>query len=165
MTSSIAFYASQIDREILESFAISLGLCLVSPTVGRPVNADAALGPFCYLSAVAESELHPYGKPPVRISDARDPMLSYMRSYFERPFLVLGHIQHSDDVRALAQVTRPYYSKLSRWIKSSWACLPGGDIYIGADAQRLVENGAQMANAVPGTFEFHRIESHATGAL
>ena len=156
MTGSIGFYASQADQEALESFALSLGLRLVSPKLGQAVNASPAFGPFCYLSAVAESELHPYGTPQVLLTDARDPMLAYMRSYFKSPYLVCGHIQHSDDVRALAQLTRPYYSQLARWIKANWTRLPGGSYYIGDEAQRLVAAGAQMVSAMPGTFEFQQ---------
>jgi len=161
VTSSIGFYASQTDQGALDNFAASLGLRLVSPTLGQPVNS-AELGPFCFLTAVEESDLHPYGLPPVRLTDALDPMLGYMRSYFKSPYLVCGHIQYSDDVRVLAQATRPYYSKLSGWIKAKWTRLPGGGFYIGDEAQRLVEAGAQLVNALPGTYEFQRIEVPAS---
>ena len=113
--------------------------------VGRTLTID---GPFCYLSLVPISELHPYGKPPQRVTDAKDPMLGFMRGYFRDPYLVLGHIHWSDDVAALAAQTKPYFQKLHYWIKREWE--PYGNLYIGPEAKNLIAKGAHMVNELPG---------------
>jgi hypothetical protein len=127
---------------------MSLGLHIVPMTMDQETVSAPADGPFCYLSLVPRSELHPYGKQPQRVTDAKDPLLGFMRAYFENPYLVLGHIQWSDDVRALAAQTKPYFHKLRDWIKREWE--PYGDFYLGPEAKELVAKGAQMVNTLPG---------------
>jgi|SRR5581483_3112786 len=152
MGSSIEFYCGQSDIEALQGFALSLGLHLVLPTIQEASVPAPAERPYCYLSLIPKSELHPFGKPPVRVTHAKDPMLRFMRAYFKNPYLVLGHIHWSDDVPALAAQTKPYFQKLRNWIKREWT--QHGDLYLGPEAKELVAKGAQMVNALPDQATF-----------
>jgi hypothetical protein len=152
MGSNTCFYCGNSDTGALQDFALSLGLHLVPMTIEGEVK-DPASGPYCYLSIAPRSELHPYGDPPIRLTDVRDPMLGFMRGYFKDQFLVFGHIYWSNDVKALAVQTKPYYAKLRSWIKREWR--RHGDIYIGPEAECLISAGAQMVNTLPGQATFH----------
>ena len=148
MGSSIAFYCGGSDNRELTDFARSIGLYLVAPRVDRQIDDDPLkTGPFCYLSLLPQAALRPYGEPRVRISDATDPMLGFMRGYFKDPYLVTGHISWSTDVRSLAAQTRPYYQQLSRWIRKTWS--KNGDFYLGPAAHVLVIRGAKAVNFLP----------------
>lgn len=157
MGSTVCFYCGPSDIDALQGFAVSLGLHLVPMTIDKEAVSAPVDGPFCYLSLVPKSELHPYGKSPQRFTDAKDPMLGFMRGYFKDPYLVLGHIHWSDDVAALAAQTKPYFQKLRNWIRREWELY--GDLYIGPEAKELVAKGAQMVNALPGqaTFQIAKV--------
>ena len=148
MSSSIVIFSGATDLQALQEFAQSSGLREQAMVFGTVVTSSAADGPYCYLSPVAESELHPYGVPPTKITPARDPLLGFMRPYFTAPYLVCGHIQWSNDVPALAERTKPYYQRLARWIRKEWKKV--GDSYVGPEAAQLIEQGAQMVAALPG---------------
>ena len=150
MGSSISFYCSSSDYEALVEHAESIGLVLTSTMVDKPLNKDPQFGPYCFLSVIPESKLHPYGSPPVKISDATDPVIGFMRPYYKKPYLVAGHIHWSDDVPHLAAQTKPYYQRMVKWIGKEWEKLPGGGFYIGPEAKSLAESGAQMVNVLPG---------------
>ena len=130
-------------------YAKSIGLYIVAPTLDKPVDTDPESGPFCFLSLVDKTELHPFGNPPVRITDAKDPVMRFMRAYFKNPYLVVGHIYWSNDVPTLASQTKPYYQKLARWIRKEW--VKYGDFYIGPEANCLIGKGAEKINVLPGT--------------
>ena len=154
MGSSIAFYCGNRDTDAIQNFARSIGLGIVAPLVGDPlVSAEA--GPFCYL-APAGLDLHPYGSPPAKISDATDPLISFMRAYYKYPYLVLGHIQWSDDVPRLASQTKSHYQKLGRWIRKEWK--EHGDFYLGPEAQSLADGGAQLVNVLPAQATMHIVK-------
>jgi hypothetical protein len=154
MGSTVGFFCGQDDNAALEGFAESIGLAVISPSVDKALPGDAAEGPYCFLSAAPERDLHPYGKPAVRLSDARDPLMRFMRGYFKNPYLVAGHIYWSNDVPALAAQTKPYYQRLSKWIKENWILLPGGGFYVGPQAKMLLDKGAEMANDLPDEATF-----------
>jgi hypothetical protein len=156
MGSSIGFYCGPADNNAIQRFAESIGLHLVPTSIDKPVNTVPELGPYCFLSLLPVSELHPYGEPCVRVTDARDPMIGFMRSYFKDPYLVAGHLNWSDDVSALAVKTKPYFQQLTKWIKQQWTLLPGGGFYVGPEGRTLVDRGAQMVNVLPGQAEFSR---------
>jgi hypothetical protein len=158
MGSSIGFYCGPLDIGDLESFARSIDLHLIAPRMDAEDVLPPENGPFRYLSVVPKSELHPFGMPPVNITDARDPIMRFMRGYFENPYLVAGHLYWSNDVRPLAAVTKPYFEKLRRWIKGRWERLPGGGFYIGPEAKALVSKGATMVNVLPGSAESHIVQ-------
>jgi|SRR6185369_123761 hypothetical protein len=155
MSSSIGFYCGTSDNDALEEYARSIGLVLVPPSIDKPSVPKADVGPFCFLSLVPASDLHPYGDPPVRITDARDPLIGFMRAYFKNPYLVAGHIHWSDDVRELAARTKPKFQKLAGWVKKEWERLPGGGFYVGPEAKGLIEKGATMVNVLPGGASSH----------
>src|SRR5579864_8101199 len=152
MGSTVAFYCGPSDTEALQVFAVSLGLHLVPMTIDKDQVSAPKDGPYCYLSLVPKAELHPFGKPPTRITATKDPLLGFMRAYFADPYLVLGHIQWSDDVRDLASRTKPYFQKLRDWISKEWK--PYGNLYIGPEANGLVAKGAQLVSALPGRSTF-----------
>jgi len=154
MGSSIGFYCADDDNQHLQMFAESLGLIAVSLRIDIEVGHASVTGPYCFLSTVPKSKLHPYGSPPLRLTDAKDPMLGFMRSYFANPYLVAGHIQWSNDVPILAAQTKPYYQDIAQWIKNNWEALPGRGYYIGPRARELVSKGAEMVNVPPGEAEF-----------
>ena len=148
MGSSIGFFCADGDLQALQQFSKSVGLRLQAPLVGQDVPEAAKDSPYCFLSLVPESELHPYGSPPLRVTDARDPVLRFMRPYFSNPYLVLGHIYWSNDVPALAERTKASYQRLARWVRKEWEKY--GDFYVGPEAMRLFQQGAQMVNFLPG---------------
>ena len=147
MTSSISFFCGPLDNKKLQDYATSLGFYLVSTRIDKEVSSDPSLGPYCYLSLVPKSMLHPFGNPPVRVSSALDPALGFMRAYFQKPYLVLGHIQWTDGPSNLACQTLPYYRKIVKWIKKEWG--KHGDIYIGNEAKSLITEGAERVNSLP----------------
>jgi len=158
MGSNVGFYCGLSDTTALQNFAASLGLELVAPIITKEVAVSPEEGPYCYLSLVAKSELHPYGESLIKITPAKDPLLAFMRSYFSNPYLVAGHIHWSDDVVVLGVQTKPYFQKLRNWIKKEWERLPGGDYYIGPEAQELLAKGAQMVNVLPEQASFKVIK-------
>ncbi len=147
MGNSVGFYCGQSDSQSFQDFALSIGLHIVPLSIENKVDADPSDGPFCFLSLVKQDELHPFGVPAVRISDARDPLIGYMRAYYKSPYLVLGHIYWSNDVPALAAQTKGYYQKLARWIRKEWEKY--GDFYISPEAVKLMREGAEMVNVLP----------------
>lgn len=155
MGSSIAFYCSNNDTKSLENFALSIGLTILGTTIDKEVPASIEEGPYCYISVSEKSKLNPYGEQKNKISDATDPLIGFMRAYFKNPYLVIGHIYLSNDVPELHKVTKPYYSKLSKWVKSNWSKC--GDFYIGTEASLLIDSGAQKVNALPSTFSYEKI--------
>lgn len=148
MSSSIVLFCAASDLQALQEFAQGGGLRLQAIVVGGEVSISAKDGPYCYLSPVAESELHPYGVPPTRLTPARDPLIGFMRPYFAAPYLVCGHIQWTNDQPAVAERTKPYYQRIARWIRKEWK--KHGDSYVGPEAAQLIEQGAQMVAALPG---------------
>jgi len=149
MGSTIAFYCSNSDTKELSSYIESIGMQLVSPKINQEVGDNPSELPFCYVSLIPKSELSPYGKPPINVSDATDPLMGFMRAYFKEGYLVLGHLHLSNDVPDLHKQTKPKYQKISKWIKSNWRKY--GDLYIGPDADLLIGSGAHLVNVFPGT--------------
>ncbi len=149
MGNSIGFFCSNEDNFALQSFCESIGLILIAPTFDKELNQDAATGPYCFLSTVEKQELHPFGEPKIRLTDAKDPIMRFLRGYYSAPYLVAGHVYWSNDVPNLAARTKPYHQKISKWIAKNWAVLPGGGFYLGPGAQALVEKGAEIVNMLP----------------
>lgn len=155
MGSKISFYCGNSDTKQLSDYAESLGLVLVAPIIDQLITDKISAGPFCYISTVPGSELTHNGNPPTRLSDATDPLISYLRSYFKDPYLILGHLSLSNDVPELYKKTKPVYKKLCKWIQSNWS--RQGGFYIGEEASALIDSGAQKVNMLPGTFTFQQL--------
>jgi hypothetical protein len=116
----------------------------VNPTDNPSTN------PFCYLSPLPMSELHPNGTPP-GIGPATDPLLEFSFAYFLPPDkLVLGGLHCSTDVPDFFPVAKPYFRKLAKWISANWKTLPGGQFYIAPEVESLLANGARLVNFPPG---------------
>lgn len=144
MGQGIYFFTSNQDNQLLCEYGRAIGLHLVAPMAdaGELSPSDDPTGkPFCYLSTVSKDQLHPYGNPRI-VGPATDPLLEFLRSYRDDGKIVMGRIHWSDDVPELSEQTKPYFSKLKRWIKKNWEQLPDGQ-FIGPQAQRLVDEGAE----------------------
>jgi hypothetical protein len=148
MGSSISFYCGKEDNLALEEQAKALGLFVVPMRLDREVPADPAQRPFCYLSLLPPEQLHPYGMPAVNVSEATDPMIELLRSYYLHPHLVSGRLYWSDDIKPLAALTKKPYTQLARWIRSNWRKLDGSSFFFGPEAERLVKDLV----AIPVTF-------------
>jgi hypothetical protein len=149
MASSIGLFANLDDYQSLHEYAKSIGLQLVPMLKGEEPPADPAAKPFCYLSSLPPSELHAYGNP-AQFSYGRDPLLLFKRPFYQEPYLVAGFVQWSTDNKAFAEVTKPYYQKLSRWVRKEWTKMPNG-FYAGPQARELAAQGAKMVDLLPGT--------------
>ena len=147
MGSSVGFYCGNKDIESLSQYVKSLGLTLVAPDINQDVPVEPFEGPYCYISTRPLSELSPYGNPPIRVSDATDPLIGFMRAYQKENYLVLGHLYLSNDVPELFKQVKPHYNKLNKWIKTNWGKY--GDFYIGLEAKSLQANGAELVNVYP----------------
>ena len=149
---SLYYFAGPRDNQALSEFARSLGLRIFAILAEKPEimpSDDPSVGPFCYLCPVPREELHPYGSPP-GIGPATDPLIDFWRSYFHRPdALVIGRLYCSDDVPDLFRITKPYFSKLAKWVRGKWEKLPEGQ-FIGPEGQSLLEKGVKLAYFPPG---------------
>lgn len=154
MGSVVGFICGNEDHKMLQTYAESIGLKAIAPVINQPLKENPADGAWCYLLPISHTELHPYGEPKIKLADVKDPLLFFMRGYYKKPYLVVGQIHWNNDVPDLAVETKPYFNKLSKWIKSNWKLPLGEDFYIGPEAEFLIEKGAEIVNAIPGTAEF-----------
>jgi hypothetical protein len=147
MGKNTAFFAGPSDDASLIAAIIHFGFHVVPPvtTVNRPYPPkNPAANPFCYLSLVEESKLHPYGSPNVKISHAIDPLLTLMRSYEKDGALIAGQLIWTDDNKDRASKTKSMFSVLSKWIKSSWPLRDSDGYFIGPEAQKMELSGVPL---------------------
>ena len=147
MGSSISFFASNQDQLDLEAYARSIGLYVLDFFINREVTPNPADGPGCLFSKYPIEHLHPYGDPPIQIAEVIDPMLSVRRAYYKDGYLVLGAVRWNNDNKKVGAEILPYYRKIQRWIRKNWSKY--GDFYMGPEASKLVEKGAQRVNFHP----------------
>jgi hypothetical protein len=147
MASSIGLFADLEDYRALLDYAQSIGLHLVMDPNEAP-TADPSVKPFCYLSPQPEAQLHTLGNPP-RYSYGLDPLLLFMRPYYQKPYLVAGFVQWSTDNEKFAAVTKSPFQKLKRWITKEWRKPEGEGFYSGPRALELAAQGAQRVNMLP----------------
>jgi hypothetical protein len=148
MSRAIYFFADPSDTKALTEYAQSLGLSVV-PMRLVPAEIEASRirpqdHPVCYLSPIPVDALHPYGSPPVNLSGATDPLLEYWRSRVAGSTLVQGRLYWSDDAMEFASVTKPFFSKLQRWIRKNWQRRKEDGYYIGPGAGLAVAEGKYM---------------------
>ena len=103
---------------------------------------------------VPPEELSPYGDPPVRLADTRNPLLDYTRAFYKENYLTLGTIKWNTDNREMAARTRDSFQKLSRWIRHSW--VKRVDFYYSPGAMQKLAEGAEEVNFFP----WHKFEGH-----
>ena len=158
MSSCIYYACGPDDDRALIDFIKSIGIYIVPAIITMPVNeADPSVGPLLYLSPVPLSELHPVGNPPIKIKSPCDPVLMFARSYYQKPYLILGDIEFYTDTSKYIHLTKPIYQKITRWIRKNWIKPDGDFCYYGPHAMRLIEEeGAQAISDIPGTVE-HKI--------
>ena len=148
------FFAGPDDDRAFREYGDSIGLSLIPPRIDRigcvPVEGPGSAS-FWYFSNIRPQELHPYGDPKVKISDALDPLVQYSRSFYDPPNLIAGRIYWSNDVPELASRSKPIYSKLAAWIKKSWERRRQDGYYVGPQAKRLAdEEGIEFFYLPPG---------------
>ena len=150
MGSSIDFYCGPSDTNDITEYALSIGLNLISPTTIREITKSASeSGPYALLSTAPQADLVPVGVPPVDFTDACHPVLTFMRAFYEEPYLVLGHVYWSNDNKDMAKITQPYFRKIVTWVRKNWA--KTGDFYNGPEAVKLLHYGAEKVNFLPGS--------------
>jgi len=139
---SVMFFAGPNDDCRIRERAGSLGLSVIPPRIDR-IGLEPLDGPgsasFWYFSCVAPQELHPYGEPKVRLSDALDPLIQYSRSVYDPPNLIAGRIYWSDDVPEMAAKTKRAFSQLAAWIRRSWERRKQDGYFVGPHANQLAE--------------------------
>jgi hypothetical protein len=154
MSRSIYMIAAPDDYDQLSRFVDSIGLQLVPPLIthfGSDALLDPVIGPFCYLSFLEPGELHPYGDPPIRISDATDPLLEFLRPYYDPPHLIDGRLHWKDYPENLAARTKPYFDKLFRWVRANWKNKTEDRFWTGPVAfDMLADGSAQHRSCVNG---------------
>lgn len=152
MANAICYFAGSEDNRVLCEFLTSLGLSMFPILMDQPEimpGDDPAAGPFCYLSPLPRSQLHPYGRP-LGIGHGTDPLLGLFRSYLSPPDgLVMGQLHCPDDVAFLHTIIRPYFTRIASWIRREWVKLPDGHQYIGPEALSLAENGTKLLQLPP----------------
>lgn len=149
MGSGIYFFAGSSDSVELNRAIDDIGLIKVPYRLDTKVHESADQGPFCYLSFLPVDQLHPYGKPPVKVSDATDPLLQFMQAYVDREGLVAGRIYWPDDNSETATLTKPYYQKVARWIRKNWSKGEEG-YYFGPEAAQMRGKGVKFHYLKPG---------------
>ena len=154
MGKNIAYFASAEDDRALRAHIASIGLSILPASLKLldnggvyPPPDDPTMGG--YLSFRPIEELHPYGSPAVRISDATDPLIQFTRAYYRKPYLVAGRIYWSNDVPELASLTRDYFKQLAKWVRENWVKRTSDGYFFGPNALRLAENAATIVTYFP----------------
>jgi hypothetical protein len=140
MAKSILLIASRKDYETLLEYCRQLGLQLLPMKIDIPVK-EPQDGPTCYLGHMEISGLHPYGVPPVRITDVKDPLLLFVRPYQSPPYLIDGGIHLNLDNQQVSNLIRPTFEKLRRWVKKNWHKTESHASYVGTEALLLLNSG------------------------
>lgn len=140
MAKTILLIASRKDYESLLGYCARLGLRLLPMRLDAPVK-EPQDGAVCFLGHVEISDLHPFGNPPVRITDAKDPLLLFVRPYHRPPYLIDGGIHLNLDNRQVSNKIRPTFEKLRLWVKKHWHKTDSHASYIGPEALVLLESG------------------------
>lgn len=153
MGKNVPYFAGPDDHSALMGQIEAIGMVVVPPCPGLPDRGadDPSKGPCCLLSFLDPRELHPYGPSPQRVSEAVDPLLSFVRAYYAPPHLVAGCISWSDDSPELAKQTKPYFTRLRRWMDNNWRKRREDGYYVGPQADDLIADGAETLYFPPGT--------------
>ena len=61
----------------------------------------------------------------------------------------MGWIQCSNDAPELFKLTKPYCTKLAKWMKKNWEKNSDGQ-FVGPEARQLLAEGAKIAYLRPG---------------
>jgi hypothetical protein len=154
MARTILIIAGPSDYEQLVGYCRELGLHLLPACIGSPIPAPS-VSQMCYLGSMKESELHPYGNPPIRVTDVRDPLLLFIRPYYDPPYLTDGSISLNEDNKAVSALIKPAFEKIRKWVKLNWSKTNQFASYIGPEAQSLLsENKAEWRSWL------HNAEGH-----
>ena len=157
MGSAILIFAGPEDDLALREYAGSIGLTLLhryAHDLTAEENAKAFEDPSRggWFSFLPVSSLGRHPHPAIGLCDVIDSLLHYIRPHYIHPYLVAGQVILNDDVRALADQTRPYFRKLRRWVQKNWRRREEDRYYIGPDAERILEiEGVRTAYLPPNT--------------
>lgn len=144
MSKSILLIASNGDLHALTSFMKKIGLHLVPMLINENGNNDVGEpkdGPACYATFVPIDELHTYGKSKNKIADVIDPMLFFMRPYYDPPYLTDVSIVLNEDATQVSEKIKPHFNKISRWLRKNWSKTKKHASWIGPEALTLIESG------------------------
>ena len=151
MAKAILLIASRRDYENLLGYCGELGLRLLPMRLDTPVK-EPEDGPVCYLGHMDDSDLHPFGSPPVCVTDVTDPLLLFVRPYQSPPYLIDGGIHLNLDSKQVSDLIRPTFEKLRSWVRKHWHKTEAHVSYIGPEALILLSSGeAQWRSHLYGT--------------
>ena len=144
MRKNLSIFATPSDLRAFREFSGSIGLCLLpadpgefSPQQLQAFMEDPTRGG--YFSFLPLEQLHLYGKPPVKISDATDPLIFFVPPRYDPPNLIAGQICWTGQYGTFGAQTKPYYAKLWRWVDKNWTKRLEDGYYLGPEAERLAE--------------------------
>jgi hypothetical protein len=143
MARTILLMAAAEDYEQLVLYCEEIGLRLLPMMIGKSIPAPKD-GPVCYLGRADSEGLHPYGNPPLRLADVRDPLLLFARPYHAPPFLIDGQISLNEDNRAVSNLIKPHFEKIRRWVRKNWVKRGDQASYVGPIADQLLSNGSAV---------------------
>jgi hypothetical protein len=151
MSESIQVLSTQADYEQLRDLILSKGLTFVPMIIDRPLDDRLQDGKFCFLSSKPIDELNPYGHPPVKLADAKDPLILFHRPHHTGSYLTAGAlILNTDNPEVVAQM-RSTFQSLRRWLRKNWAREEQYSAYAGPEAHSLLASGdAQYRNLLSG---------------
>jgi len=162
MGSETIFFAGSEDDKALRNYAETIGLKLLHPMARKmtPTENEKSLNDLAqggYFSFLPVEKLHPYNETEDVLCDVIDPLIFYMRPYPQPPYLISGRIRWNNDVKELAKQTKPYYSKLRKWIQSKWKKYEYKS-FIGPHAEMLVAEENAILSYMPPGFYIKRVE-------
>ena len=157
------FVTGPQDHEDLMRFASSIGLHLVAMVPGQSPAFTPERGPIRYLSVKPESQLKPYPYPAKQpyYSTTTEPLMLFKRSYPDPPYFLTGDVEWDEDSRAMAEITKPYYRRIVKWIRDHWEKrVPGKPYYYGPEAMKILDENPdmQIVTFKPGTVKIEEVE-------
>ena len=145
MGSVIVIFADRKDDLSLRGFANSIGLNLLHPmarkmTLSENEESFNDLTQGGFFSFLPAEKLHPYSEKKEYLCDVIDPLISYIRPYYQPPNLIAGQIHWKTDVKELARQTKPYFQKIKNWLKDNWIWDNVDKSFIGPEAEKLISS-------------------------
>jgi Pentapeptide repeats (8 copies) len=152
MRRQLMFFAGPEDDRALRGYIEAAGLHLVPEcTNADPTRADEPRSRLLWtISLLPPNKLHPRGSPP-RINCFEDPVIEFMPSYYDPPYLIAGRLWWPEARLEIRELTKPHFLKVAFWIRNNWHVRPMDGLCLGPDALRLVrDEGAQLVSVPPG---------------
>ncbi|KKL46361.1 hypothetical protein LCGC14_2346340 [marine sediment metagenome] len=162
MRKNLCMFATLDDLRAFREFVRSIDLRLLpsepgefSPRELQAFMEDPTTGG--YFSFLPLGQLHLYGRPPVKISDATDPLIFFVPPRYDPPNLIAGQIQWTGRHSKFGVQTKPYYAKLWRWVDKNWTKRLEDAYYLGPEAARLAEEDETQLYYFPPGIEIQKV--------